>query len=323
MGRLSYSEISQQVNGNVSNNDDRPYYWYFGLPKEGDSAIIRIIHDSVEDLEVLATHEVRIDGKYRKISCLRGEKDPLDMCPLCSSNYPRRKIVYLHIIEYVVDSTTGQVVPTPRVWEKPLGFINELKEYMDAYAPLSDQVFKVKRTGVGPQTRYTFIPLNNTVAPESIYPKCAEFFDDYEALGVNVQERDAENILTLMNEGKIAPMENKYSNTPKPAATVTVTPQVDITRNALAFVPSDIPFDVQENVAPVVPPQPVVPQPVAPVVPPQAAAPVTPQAVAPVVPPTVEAPAEVSQGWANPTPRRVYNPGAPATPPTGFRPTRM
>ena len=126
-----------------------------------------------------------------------------------------------------------------------------------------------------------------------------------------------------MNEGKIAPMENKYSNTSKPAVTATVTPQVDITRNAPVFTPSDIPFDVQENVAPVVPPQPVVPQPVAPVVPPQATAPVTPQAVAPVVPPTVEAPAEVSQGWANPTPRRVYNPGAPATPPTGFRPTRM
>lgn len=301
MGRLSLSDVNEQVNGVSANNEDRPYYWYFGLPKEGDSAIIRIMHDSVEDLEVLATHEVRIDGKYRKVSCLRGEKDSLDMCPLCTDDFPRKKILYLHLIEYVTDSSSGQVIPTPRIWERPLGFIGELKEYMEAYAPLSDQVFKVKRTGTGPSTRYTFIPLNNNVAPESVYGKHAEFFESYQALGVNVQERDAENIIKLMEEGKIIPVENKYSNSgaTKPVQRPVAAPVATV--QAQEPILTGTPFDDVEvpTVTPVVPPFLETP----------VAAPVTP----------------APQNWANPTPRRVYNPGAPATSntTTGFRPTRM
>lgn len=311
MGRISDEELSASSNNN--NRNDTPYYWYFGLAKEGDSAIIRIMDDTKDDLEPLATHPVKIRGKYRRVSCLRDAKEPIEMCPLCAADVVREKKVYIHLIEYITMSD-GSIMPTPRVWERPTGYINELKEYMEDYAPISNTVFKIKRTGQGAGTRYALIPLNPTTSDLSKYPKDESLFKEYKVLGVNVQIRDAENIMKGISDGTLT----------------FETRQVDHQNTSTSnFVPNAVPQTSK----------PYVDTPVASVIPPV----VTPVAdnkdmnennvpffdgapVAPVVPPVAPvAPATGANPWGQPAPRRTYIPSSPvenSASTTGFRPVR-
>lgn len=318
MGRISDEELNATSSSN-SNQNDSPYYWYFGLAKEGDSAIVRIMDNSREDLEPLATHPVKIKGKYRRVSCLRDTKEPLELCPLCAAEAPREKKVYIHLIEYIT-AADGSVIPTPRVWERPTGYINELKEYMADYAPLSDNVFKIKRTGQGAGTRYALIPLNPATVDMSKYPKDESFFANYKALGVNVQVRDAENIIKGMSDGTLT-FEVKQAEAQATPVVTTLTPN--------AVPEATVQQTVETPVSSVVPP----------VVTPSATAdipnqdnisitPVTPVAptVAPVVPPVTPVnTATNGNPWSQPAPRRTYTPSTPvnnSAPASGFRPIR-
>lgn len=308
MGRISDEELNNS--SNIAQKDT-PYYWYFGLAKEGDSAIIRIMDDTRDDLEPLATHPVRVKGKYRRISCLRNSLEPLEMCPLCSANVVREKKVYVHLIEYMT-AADGSIIPTPKVWERPMGYMNELKEYMEDYQPLSDTVFKVKRSGQGPSTRYALIPLNPANVDLSKYPKDTSFFKDYRVLGVNVQIRDAENILKGISDGTITYEVQKKDDEPVEASstlTPNATPQpanvletpADVVIPPVAApelnTPNNIPYHTETSAA----------SPVAPVVPP----------VAPSTPNNVP--------WGQSAPRRTYTPSSPfdnSAPTSGFRPIR-
>ena len=304
MGRISNEELNASTN--TTQQADTPYYWYFGLAHEGDSSIVRIMDDSVEDLEPLATHPVRVKGKYRRISCLRSAKEPLDMCPLCAADAKLEKKVYIHLIEYMT-AEDGSIVAEPRVWERPLGFINELKEYMADYAPLSDNVFKVKRTGTGPATRYSLIPLNPVAVDLNKYPKDTTAFENYKVLGVNVQIRDAENIIKGMSDNTITFETNKAPTQEvniMSKAPVVEAPVHSVTTPVQPIATNVTPPTYNEPVAPVTPVQPVI-------------APVAPS-VAPTPTPTVN-----SAPWETSTPRRTYTPqSSPSTTSGGFRPIR-
>ena len=123
---------------------------YFGLKNDGDEALVRIMHDSVEDFEILTVHEVtNANGKKYKVNCLRDINDPLDMCPLCDSGSAQFRRIYVHLIQYTKDPLSGQVTAEPFYWEKPLGFATELKTLITEYGPLSNSLFKIKRNGAG------------------------------------------------------------------------------------------------------------------------------------------------------------------------------
>ena len=315
MGRISDEELS--ASSNNSNRNDTPYYWYFGLAKEGDSAIIRIMDDTKDDLEPLATHPVKIKGKYRRVSCLRDAKEPIEMCPLCAADVVREKKVYIHLIEYITMSD-GSIMPTPRVWERPTGYINELKEYMEDYAPISNTVFKIKRTGQGSGTRYALIPLNPATSDLSKYPKDESLFKDYKVLGINVQIRDAENIMKGISSGTLTfetrQPDNQSGLTPNVvpnAAPETSQPHVDT--SVASVTPATVTSaadnkDMHGNNVPFFDDTPVAPT------------------VAPVVPPVMPAaPVTGANPWSQPTPRRTYTPTSPvenSAPTTGFRPIR-
>lgn len=202
MGKINWNDFQaraaelearqQQMNG--------PYVGFFTLKNDGDEAIVRIMHDSPEDFDILAVHQTTVDGKFRNVSCLRSPSDPMDMCPFCAANKKFATRLYIHLIQYVRDEN-NQIVAQPKVWERSTAYAKQLAEYINEYGPLSDMIFKIKRSGAkgSMDTTYTIIPANAKLYPEDIYVKDAEALADYQALGHAVLDKTYEEMMAMLD----------------------------------------------------------------------------------------------------------------------------
>ena len=212
MAQIDFNQLASMTNNQSSNNTSQ--VGYFSLKNDGDEAIVRFMHDDVSDFEILTVHSVTINGKYRKVNCLRTPNEPFDKCPLCASGNNVQNRVYVRILQYEPDET-GKMVAKPKIWERSVSYAQKIKSYLDNYGPMSDIICKVIRHGKAGdlQTDYEIVPnLNKNVYRDDIYIKDNSAFSNYHAKGVVVIDRDFNDVSTFVNTGNF-PMKSD-NNTP-------------------------------------------------------------------------------------------------------------
>lgn len=184
---------------------DKPYVGYFTLKNDKDYAIVRIMHDSPEDFDMVKGHRMTVRDKLRLVNCLREDNEAVEKCPLCAAGKKTEEKIYIHLIEYTTDEN-NQVVATPKVWERSAGFANTLLNYINEYGPLSDVVLKITRNGAAgsKKTSYDIMMANPNVYRPEIYPKKSELFEGYKAVGTAVINYKAETLMDLLSQ---SPME--------------------------------------------------------------------------------------------------------------------
>lgn len=233
MGQISYGSVPQYPNNNGSG------FEYFALRDDGDEALVRIMHDDTSSFEIVAVHPYQINGKFRNVNCIRDPKEDIEKCPLCSEQIPLRYRFYVHMIEYSKDAN-GNIISTPKVWERSLQFADVIASYATEYRPLSDYLFKIKRCGKkgSTDTTYNVIPVNMSVYRSDLYPK-SNFFDNFTVIGNLVYNTDYNGMQKLIYS------DNPQSYEPKPAS-------VDAPVNqgpAQSYVYSPVSSDVSPNIA--------------------------------------------------------------------------
>lgn len=199
MAKVNFNDIDFNTGSNNRTNS----VGFFGLANDGDSAIVRFIHDSVSTFDILSVHPSRVDGKFRNINCIRSAKDPIGTCPLCAAGEKVVNKIYIHLLEYTKDEN-GNIVAEPKVWERSLNYATKLKEYIDNYGPLSDVVCKIVRHGRkgDMQTTYEIIPnLSKQIYTDELYPKQTNAFDNYSALGVSVLNKNFNELEFFLASG--------------------------------------------------------------------------------------------------------------------------
>ena len=204
MGQFSFDEFqrSQERRSQTTTAQAQPSgprVGFFALKNDGDEAIVRIMHDSTADFDMCAVHNVDIgNGRKRNVNCIRTPKEPIDNCPLCAANVPVYTKIFIHLIEYVRDDQ-GQIQALPRVFERPASYANTLKQLLDEYGPLSDNIFKIKRSGApkSRDTRYNIMYASPAVYRPDLYPKKPELFEGYKAVGNAVVDKTADELMDL------------------------------------------------------------------------------------------------------------------------------
>lgn len=159
-------------------NLQRP--WYFNLNADGDSAVVRILHSSTNTIESLPTHRVEVDGKKKRVKCLK------DNCPLCTVGEPDSRI-YIHLYDYAQNKDV--------VWERTDKIMNQLMELEASWSPLDSAVIRITRKG-NEFPKYTIDVLN----PMQYQPVDKSLIDmqlaKYYSMG-----RSAEEMQTYINTG--------------------------------------------------------------------------------------------------------------------------
>lgn len=175
---------------------------FFSLKNDGDEAIVRIMCDSMDDLEIMTVHPVTIGNSSfpnRQVNCLRNPREPLENCPLCAAGEQVKQKVFIKMIQYDPETRKPRAV----VWDRVASiFAPKLKSFLDNYGPLSHIMCKIIRHGSGRKTTYDIVPnINPTIFNEQNFPIMEGAFDNFSVLGRMVMDKNAEEILEFIRTG--------------------------------------------------------------------------------------------------------------------------
>ena len=216
---------------------------FFSLKNDGDEAIVRIMCDSMSDLEIMTVHPITLGASSfpnRQVNCLRDPRDPMDMCPLCAAGESVKQKVFIRMLQY--DPITKQSKAV--VWDRVASvFAPMIKSYLDNYGPLSHIICKIIRHGTGKQTKYDIVP---NISPqeynETNYPIDREAFNDFKVLGRMVMDKNAEEIMQFMRTGAFP---EKTANQVHSQPQQNYQPQMaqQYQQSTQQFTPDDVPFN--------------------------------------------------------------------------------
>ena len=208
MAQITFNTINSNSTNTFNNN-----VGFFSLKNDGDVATVRFMHDTTDSFELLTTHDETVNGKYRKINCIRNPQEPFENCPLCAKGEKVSQRIFIHLVQYVQDET-GRIVGLPKIWERPASYAYKLKNLIDEYGNLSNYVFKIKRNGAkgSRETSYDIMFCNPAMYDESNYPKIPDAFDNYKVLGGIVMDKNFQELLEFVNTGNF-PEVKKDNNT--------------------------------------------------------------------------------------------------------------
>lgn len=196
MARISFEDYQRvQENKEATKGDG---VGFLALKNDGDEAIVRIIHDSTDSLDIVAVHNLKVGEYYKNVACLRASGEPTDKCPLCATGVPMKYRCYVHMIMYGKDEQ-GNITARPVVWERSAKEMSQkLITMLQEYGPLSDNLFKIRRNGKSGDmhTTYEIIYANPNIYKQEMYPKdAAKVFDTFNSIGNKVLDKTFEDLV--------------------------------------------------------------------------------------------------------------------------------
>lgn len=199
MGKVNYEEALKQQN----TFNDGPYIQRFFLSDDKDEAVVRIMHNDASTFDVVVSHNVQTNGKYRDINCERDFTDPVSKCPLCEAGNKSRSRMYIHLLQYTKNDN-GEVEVIPKVWDRSVSYAEKLVSYLDNYGPLSDIVCKIIRHGAkgSMQTTYEIVPnLSPKIYTDDVYVKDETLFEGYNSVGTVVWTKSIADMQYYVQHG--------------------------------------------------------------------------------------------------------------------------
>lgn len=245
MAQVSFDDAQELINSRGNGNN----IGFFNLVNDGDEAIVRIMHDSTADFNIFTTHSINLDGKYRKINCIRDPREPVDMCPLCRQNIKSQNRIFINMLQYFKEED-GSIVAEPVVWERSMAYATKLKNLIDEYGPLSDCIFKIKRNGAkgSMDTTYDIFYCNPKIFRDDLYEKVEGAFKDQRILGTIVLDKNVDEITTFLQTGKFPQTSNSGNND---AASMSANYVPKNSANIDVIVDdSEVPFDTTPSAPP-------------------------------------------------------------------------
>ena len=203
MGQIDFNTYKQSVRtqsaARTDSGNNRPYVSYFSLKDDGDSAIVRILVDSPDQLNIVGLHRESIMGRNRAVSCMRRVNDPPEACPFCAAGEKLLYHVFIPVLEYQRNDN-NEIVATPKIWERSISYVDIISNLIDNYGPLSTNIFKIVRRGAAGSrdTRYDIVYCIPTVYKPELYPMDEKAFEGYKVLGTAVLEVNEEEALQIL-----------------------------------------------------------------------------------------------------------------------------
>lgn len=190
MAKISFDEAQ------ASSSQNQNGVGFFTLVDDGDEAIVRILHDSTDDFDIVVAHDVKVGERQRKVDCLRTMRDPLDRCPFCSAGFKTTQRFFIHLLQYEKDPSTGEIVVLPKIWERSVQYATTIKNLIQEYGPLSDCIFKIRRNGAkgDMHTTYSIMFGNPSIYKEEFYPKDLSGFENYSVIGSVVLSKSVDEM---------------------------------------------------------------------------------------------------------------------------------
>ena len=170
---------------------------YFSLKDDGDTARVRFLYDSIEDVEGYCVHEVEIGDKKRYVNCLREYGDPVDKCPFCEA----KKFTTVKYFVPIYNEDEDRI----QTWERGKKFGKELSSMCAHYPHLVSHLFDVERNGKKGDTG-TFYKMYEAGQDDTTL----DAFEVPNPLGTHVLDKTADDMICYLNTGNF-PVEGEQT----------------------------------------------------------------------------------------------------------------
>lgn len=170
---------------------------FFSLANDKDYQQVRLMYNTMDDVELFSVHEIEVNGQTMYVNCLREYDQPLDECPLCKA--ANRLQVKMWVPLYLPD--TQEV----KIWERGRTFVSKLESAARRYKPLASCIFEIERNGKkGDQnTTYELIYMSKDETKLEDLPELPEIE------GGIVKTLTFDQLQEFVNTGKISGIETK------------------------------------------------------------------------------------------------------------------
>lgn len=175
---------------------------FFTLEDDGDTAVVRFLYQSHEELDWFVVHEVEIGGKKRWVQCTE-EPD----CPLCESlGRPSLKL-FIQLIKKGKEDTV-------MTWERGQRFVPQMMELFQEHGDLTQHIFEIERKGKKGDTNTKYFI--HHIAESPVDPE--DLLERQEFLGPDgfiLQKSHEEMRKILQGNYQYPKVENPVPRTPK------------------------------------------------------------------------------------------------------------
>lgn len=184
MGRFNIKDVDNYGGGGGGG--------FFSLKNDRETARVRFLYDSDEDIEGFAVHEPKIDGKKRYVNCIRDYNEPKDVCPFCAANMHQRVKVFIPLYNIEEDQV--------QIWDRGKQFLPVLTGTLSRYNddPIVAQEFEVERQGKPKDTNTTY-GIYRTKTPTD--DTTLDDFEMPQVVGTIVLEKTADEMEHYLKNG--------------------------------------------------------------------------------------------------------------------------
>lgn len=163
---------------------------FFSLKNDKDTAQVRFLYDTIDDIEGFVVHEIELNGKKRYVNCLRESGDSVDVCPFCKAG--KKPFAKLFLCLY--DLRDNSV----KTWERGAKYFSKVVGVCTRFAqnsPIRDAVFEIERNGVAGDQKTTYEIYPCAVEADPNVPEAPVI------LGGLVLDKTADEMQTFLNTG--------------------------------------------------------------------------------------------------------------------------
>lgn len=179
---------------------------FFSLKNNKDTATVRFLYNSIDDVKGHSVHEVELNGKKRYVNCLREYGDPVSVCPFCQAGMFTQVKYFVPIYNMSVKTNNenpSRVTPTVtdieqiQTWERGKKFGSKLTSMCSRYPNTVSHIFEIERNGKAGDTSTTY-EIYEVGETEDV---SLEDFDIPNALGTIILDKSADEMDTFLQTG--------------------------------------------------------------------------------------------------------------------------
>jgi hypothetical protein len=180
---------------------------FFSIANDKEVKQVRLMYNTIDDVEGMSVHKVKVGEKERYVNCLREYNDPVDTCPFCREGLKTQARLFIPI--YNIDEDTAQI------WDKGKTMFQKITSLCNRYTNkdtnLVNNVFEIERNGKPKdmKTTYEFYNIDCDDTELEDLPESPKIF------GGLVLDKSAEDMEYYLEEGQFPPTDDAEDEQPR------------------------------------------------------------------------------------------------------------
>ena len=179
---------------------------FFKISNDMEVKHVRFLYETTADIEGMAVHKVKIDGKDRYVNCLRDYNQPIDDCPFCRERYKTEAKLFIPV--YNIDEDCTQIWDRGKTMFQTL--MSQCKRYSNEKTHICNNVFEIERHGKPKDTTTTYAIFQTDVDDTEL----ADLPEAQKVLGGLVLDKSADDMEYFIENHEFPPTDDEENDTP-------------------------------------------------------------------------------------------------------------